>query len=316
MEMQSKLTRNPNLIAAEINDIRNRTGKIFIYNSIEIGKRLAEVKEILPHGEWGKWLKTSVKYSQRTADNLMRIFNEYGDQQMSLLDSNPNSQAFANLTYSKAVLLLDVAAEDREAFAVENDINNKSTKEVERLVKENKKLEKKVQEADKKFQSEISVIKDKSKEDLTNKEVEITNLNIYIKDLEKKIKKAEENKVDIEEVEKLQEAINTAQNEKQEREEKIQQLEEELKDKPIDVTETVIEKIPEETQKELEDLREKVNKNSDEAVLKYSMYFDLLTENFSNLLSNLAEIKSKDEVIYNQYKKATLSLINKMEENL
>ncbi|KUO78350.1 MAG: hypothetical protein APF81_02885 [Desulfosporosinus sp. BRH_c37] len=34
--------------------------EILITNAIEIGRRLKEAKGLLPHGEWGKWLKESV----------------------------------------------------------------------------------------------------------------------------------------------------------------------------------------------------------------------------------------------------------------
>ena len=36
--------------------------------AIEIGERLLEAKELVPHGEWGKWLKENVNYSQSTAN--------------------------------------------------------------------------------------------------------------------------------------------------------------------------------------------------------------------------------------------------------
>ena len=72
------ISRTPDMIATEINSIKSQTRIMVLCNSIEIGRRLVEAKEMLPHGEWGKWLETSVDYSQSTANNLMRIFEEYG----------------------------------------------------------------------------------------------------------------------------------------------------------------------------------------------------------------------------------------------
>lgn len=46
---------------------------------IEIGKRLTEAKEQLPHGEWGKWLEKKVEFTQRAAQKFMRIASEYGN---------------------------------------------------------------------------------------------------------------------------------------------------------------------------------------------------------------------------------------------
>jgi len=58
--------RTPPVIAAEINTIRDQTGKVLLAAAIEIGRRLKEAKDLLPYGEWGKWLEESVSYSQKT----------------------------------------------------------------------------------------------------------------------------------------------------------------------------------------------------------------------------------------------------------
>jgi hypothetical protein len=51
--------------------LNNRPFKILLTNAIEIGRRLKEAKELVPHGEWGKWLEELVSYSQRMADKLI-----------------------------------------------------------------------------------------------------------------------------------------------------------------------------------------------------------------------------------------------------
>jgi len=79
--------RSADVIAAEINAIKFQTQTMMLQASAEIGKRLIEAKEQLPHGEWGKWLKENVEYSQSTANNLMQIHMEYSS----------NSQAFGIL---------------------------------------------------------------------------------------------------------------------------------------------------------------------------------------------------------------------------
>jgi len=71
--------RTPFVIAAEINTIKYQTEKILLAGAVEIGRRLTEAKALLPHGEWSKWLEDQVNFTQRTAQNLMRIYEEYGD---------------------------------------------------------------------------------------------------------------------------------------------------------------------------------------------------------------------------------------------
>ena len=78
---------------------------------------------MIEHGRWGNWLKETVNYSQSTANNLMRVFDEYGSNQISLF-GEVNSQALGNLSYTQAVALLGIAPEEREAFVEEHDIEN------------------------------------------------------------------------------------------------------------------------------------------------------------------------------------------------
>ncbi|KJS85598.1 MAG: hypothetical protein JL57_18530, partial [Desulfosporosinus sp. BICA1-9] len=87
IKMNEPITeRTPQGIAAEINRIKQQTCKIMLTNAIEVGKRLKEAKALLPHGEWGKWLVESVSYSQRTANRLMQLFEEYGDKLFASTD--------------------------------------------------------------------------------------------------------------------------------------------------------------------------------------------------------------------------------------
>ena len=58
------VARDPEIVAAEILTIQQQARKMMLVYAVEIGKRLCEVKEMIPHGEWGKWLEKSVSYSQ------------------------------------------------------------------------------------------------------------------------------------------------------------------------------------------------------------------------------------------------------------
>ena len=79
--------RTTDVIAAEIVVIRDQTKRLVLAASVEIGRRLCEAKELLHHGEWGKWLEEKVEYSQSTAGNLMRIYREYGDEQVKISEN-------------------------------------------------------------------------------------------------------------------------------------------------------------------------------------------------------------------------------------
>ncbi|SDI20726.1 DUF3102 domain-containing protein [Desulfosporosinus hippei] len=129
--------RNPLVIAAEINKIKQETCKIMLTNALEIGKRLKEAKDLLPHGEWGKWLVESVSYSQRTANRLMQLFEEYGDKLFAAANESDrsNSSAQTNLTYYQAIILLGIPEDEREKFILEHDVKNMTTRDLDRALK-------------------------------------------------------------------------------------------------------------------------------------------------------------------------------------
>ena len=132
--MNNELTqvRTPEMIAQEI-----RGYTVMMLNSvIEIGRRMCEVKAMLPHGSFGNWIKENTGYSVSTANNFMRLFNEYADDQMTLFGAVSNSQTFGNLSYSKALELLALPAEEREEFAETHDVEGMSTRELREAIKE------------------------------------------------------------------------------------------------------------------------------------------------------------------------------------
>ena len=134
----SSTGRTPFVIAAEINAINRESRKMLLKNAIEVGRRLKEAKELLNHGEWMKWLKESVSYSKSTAANLMNLYEEYGHLLLNPSDNDSNFQTFGNLTYSQALLLLGIPEEERQEFAVQNDVANMTARQLNQAVKEQK----------------------------------------------------------------------------------------------------------------------------------------------------------------------------------
>ena len=117
----NELARTPMMIAAEINGIKEQVRTTVVAGAIEIGRRLIEAKELLPHGEWKGWLEAHVDYSERTAQNMMQLAHEYRDGK---------AQAIAELSYTKAVLLLGVPGERRDEFIAAHDLDSMSTREL------------------------------------------------------------------------------------------------------------------------------------------------------------------------------------------
>ncbi|MDO0825517.1 DUF3102 domain-containing protein [Desulfosporosinus nitroreducens] len=129
--------RTPEQIASEINFIKEESGKMLLSNAVEIGRRLTEAKELVPHGEWLKWLTESVSYSRSTASRLMKTFREYG----SILSSpegeeRANGASMQHLNYTQGLILFGIPLEDRHHFIADNDVGNKSQRELRQTINE------------------------------------------------------------------------------------------------------------------------------------------------------------------------------------
>lgn len=128
--------RDIQTVTVEINVLHRQAQEMALSYAIQIGQRLKEAKAMLPHGEWGRWLETEVPFKPSTAQNFMRIFEEYGSDQTSLF-GDAKSQTIGNLPYTKALKLLAIGdVDEREAFIEENDVANMSTRELEKAIRE------------------------------------------------------------------------------------------------------------------------------------------------------------------------------------
>ena len=172
-------TRTPEIVAAEI---RTFTASM-LNNIIEIGRRMAEVKEMLPHGEFMGWVEENTGYSQSTANNFMRLFAEYGDRQGSLFGAEVNSQTFANLTYSKALALLALPSGEREEFVESHNVSDMTTKELKEAIRERDEAKAAAEYSEKKL-GELSRAFDESQTALENEHARTLELNTKIKELE------------------------------------------------------------------------------------------------------------------------------------
>lgn len=99
--------RSIETITGEILELKTRAGE----SILGIGQRLIEAKALLPHGEWLPWLAEKVEFSERAAQNFMRLSREW---------SNPH--AVADLGARKALTLLTLPADEREQFIAETHI--------------------------------------------------------------------------------------------------------------------------------------------------------------------------------------------------
>lgn len=118
----SEIIKSPDTLAAEINGIKEQVKGSVLRGAIEIGRRLIDCKKLVPHGDWGAWLAEKVDYSERTAQNMMQLAGEYRDA---------TEKELQNLSYTQAVLLLSLPAEERKEFTASHDMESISTRELQ-----------------------------------------------------------------------------------------------------------------------------------------------------------------------------------------
>ncbi len=165
--MQELTEFNIEKTTAEILMLKDQTAQ----NIIEIGKRLIKVKENLQHGEFSEWLKERVDISHRTANNFMKVATTFS-----------NSQSLANLGSTKLFLLAGLDEENRQEIMNENKVEDMTTRELEKVVKEKKEIKKQLEEKQELSNELQEEIKEKEKQ-IKKLQNEIENIQIPKKEV-------------------------------------------------------------------------------------------------------------------------------------
>ena len=294
--------RTVEVVTLEIRTLQRQAQQVVLGYAIEIGRRLEEVKAMLPHGRWGDYLKNEVAYSQSTAQNFMRIFREYGASQQSLFGGVANSQALGNLTYTKALQLLAIPdAEDRERFAIENDVEHMSVRELNEALKardeaeekaaaaqdEAGRLEKRVLHLQEEIAGQAQVYEPK----LTSAGVEAEQARAAAKAAQDALDKQRDKAQRLQDA--LSEANTSAQAAEEEHARLLQELEE-LRSRPVDVAVEVDEKAVEAAREAaVAEMTEKVNK-AKAAAKKAKSDRQAAEDALADVQRQLDELKAKE----------------------
>lgn len=282
--------RDINTITAEIRVIQRQAQQAVLSYAIELGRRLNEAKELLPHGEWGDWLKNEVNFSERTAQNLMKIFREYGSDQVNFF-GEAKAQALADLSYTKALQLLAIPEDDREDFVKENDVENLSTRELDKLIKERDELQKKNNALERDNQglreSNVSMNKDM----VAMKEEHQQAVDAAVKEASDKAQK---------DLATLKERLSKAEAELKEKEGELRNASEE-QSRVLEQTTAMLRHELEETKKKLA--------QSDADVTTFRNYFEQVQKDFSTMMSSLERVSASSTETAGKLKAAATSVL-------
>jgi len=259
--------RTLGVVEMEIRVIQHQTGQAILNGAIEMGRRLEEAKAMVGHGEWGPWLK-KMGYSQSNANNLMRVFREYGSTQQSLFGAESKSQTFGSLTFSKALSLLAIPdEEERERFVTENDVEHMSVRELNEALKARNEAEEKAAAAEdearglrqetERLREELADQAQVYKAKLTAADVETTEANRKAREAQEALDKQREK------AQRLQDALSEANASAQAAEEehtRLAQELEELRSRPAEADTAAVEAA---RQAAIAEMTEKVDKAKD-----------------------------------------------------
>lgn len=296
MSMQiTKQERTPEMIAMEIVVIKNQTAQTIARAAFEIGQRLCEAKALVPAGEWMRYLEDKLDYKIGTAENLMRIYREFGDDQIDMMIGKSPAELFGQLNQSQMVAMFSLSPAERVELMEENpDLAEKSSREVKRLVEEKKAAE---QERDReraqrekaeKIASEQADRAERMNRQTIQKNNEIAEKDKKINALEKQLKdaqKSEERAALASDLEKELESEREARN----------QLEDELKtlrEQPSEeMREQIRQEIAQEYQIRLDEAEQKIEnlKNADAQAI--SMAFKLIQAQFTEMRGHFEKFR-------------------------
>lgn len=303
--MSEAMIRNPIMIAGEINAIKGQVRAAAFAGAVEIGMRLQEAKSLVPTGEWGKWLENNVNYSVRTAQNLMALAAE---------SQAGHAQALEGLDYTKAVLLLSVPQEEREAFVAEHPVEEMSTRELQRQIAA---LRAEKQEMQITMDQLIQAQKENPVEDMRQEAARLQEeLDKQTKAAQQAKKQGKDALAEASAARKEKDAL-----EKTLREQLQTQAEEAKKDKEAlekalrDAEKPVIQQVtPPDVEKELAELRAKLNRSQEEQALRAG--YEVLRHSLARLEEQLRTMGEREPALAGRFRAAFAKGLRLMADGL
>ena len=289
--------RSPETIAGEINALKAQTRQVMLSAALEIGKKLIEAKALVPHGRWAEWLEANVDYSDRKAQDLMHLYEEYGKKGLP--------QAIAELDYTKAVALLALPDELREETAQRALDEGLSAREL---------------------QEEISRLR----AELDARQLRIDDYLRQADEREHLLARAEEAEAAADklraEAKKARDAADKAGQRARDAVDRanatasentaLKTRVHELESAPPQVVEKSVEVVPEATRAELDALREKVRAAPNEQVVRLRAGYERLIQEFGAVERLLDEVRQADPAEAERYRAAIGKACARMGERM
>lgn len=288
--------RSPETLGSEIRYLSAQAKSMTVWFGVEIGKRLAEAKEMVGHGGWLDFLKNETEFSSSSAGRFMQIAREYGGKAS-------NFPTLGNLSVSNALRLLAVPEDEREEFAQAVDAEHLSSRELEQAIRERDEARKALEEA----QSAAVQLTERTEKqaeqirELENRPVEVAVQAADPAEIEKAVAEAlaaaeKKHKAALDSAERLRKAAEKKQAELQAIADSAAKIESTNRAETAKLNDSIAT-----LQKELEQARAeqaaaaKASRiQSDADVVVFQSFFQATLENFNKACGLLTKVKLRD----------------------
>ena len=266
--------RDGQTIITEIKTLYYQAQISALNSFIQIGQKLIELKDMIPHGQWAEYIKDNLDWNERKVQRFMQLAEGYADgSAYAKLISNPSFLSDLNIT--NALALLAIPEEEVEEFASEHvseeTTNKELAEEIKKYKEENTELAEQVESLKRDIEEAKANSSDISVEDYNNLEEKLQKA----KDKLKKEKANAELKIEKARQETMTEVEDRVRGEMQQE---------------LDSAQCEIKKLKE----QMENERKAAANLANEKLIEFKMFCDQWQVDFDNALTVVEEVREDD----------------------
>lgn len=292
-------------------------GAMGIQVAAQAGQCLTVIKERVGHGNWGDWCKQNLQFSERKAQNMMKLSAEMHGK--NSIFANP--QTFADIEISKVYALLAAPEEVQKAVLDDPKMEEMNVRE---------------------FQDEIKRLKaelatERAKEQADNSEAELEAAEQKIEELSALIKILQEGKSEAEwqkELDSLKSEIEKETKKAAKAAEKLKAAQAEMERKAEAAAEEAVEKAKKEAAEkfkeenkllidsnrqaaeEIDRLQKRLENNAQPEIAGFKIHADQLQQSFNACLESANRIESSDAEQAQKMRTALKTIMQKLQESI
>lgn len=149
----------PEQLGGEIRLLTRQARQMVLEYGIQIGYRLQLAKDKVGE-DFAGWVERETEISKSSAYRFIKLYNEYGSAQGSLLGVENIFPTLGKISVSNALRLLAVPEEEREDFAREVDAEHISARDLEEAIRERDEARKHLETADRELGEAQKALRD------------------------------------------------------------------------------------------------------------------------------------------------------------